>query len=444
MRTVKVRRRSALGRLWALLAVLASPNASPARPSRTYAVSGRCAGFPKVALKTRAGTCVGFVGSKLGFPRGLAELRGSIYITDLGSRLPGRGRLLRVRLDRPWNPTIVLSHLDRPGAIVSGPDGLLYVAESNRIFRFNPEAADPAASVEAVLTGLPTDGLHNLPGLAIDRGRGLFVSVGSASDNCEDAVEGRPDPNRPCFESALRPPRGSILRLTMNWRRGSRRAIEVYATGIRNALAMVQLPSGALLAASNGRDNIDAADPRLSDQDLPHDLLLKVNAGSRHAWPYCFDLDRPSPEYPRANCATFTKPLLLLPPHAAPLSMLLTHGKLGPARDARLVMAFHGYRSAGHRIVGFATDSNGMPKGSPVNLVWGWNAVPQVRPQGAPVALLELSDGSILILEDHNSSLLRLAAERLTSARRRRPWSGPGASADQFTGLSSAAGTARG
>ena len=136
--------------------------ASPANAARTYAVSGSCAGFPKVALTTRPGSCVGFVGSGLGFPRGLAEHRGHIYITDLGSRLPGRGRVLRVRLDQPWKPVVVLTHLDRPGAIVTGPEGYLYVAESNRIFRFNPDAPSPAASVQAVLTGLPTNGLHNL------------------------------------------------------------------------------------------------------------------------------------------------------------------------------------------------------------------------------------------------------------------------------------------
>ena len=386
--------------------------ASPANSARTYAVSGTCAGFPKVALTTRPGSCVGFVGSGLGFPRGLAEHRGYIYITDLGSRLPGRGRVLRVRLDRPWKPTVILSHLDRPGAIVMGPDSYLYVAESNRIFRFNPDAPSPAASVQAVLTGLPTNGLHNIPGLAIAHGRGLFVSVGAESDNCEDADGRRPNPNRPCFEFTRRPPRGSILRLTLKWRLDSRKSLELFATGIRNALAMVQLPNGALLAASNGRDNIDAADPRLSDELLPHDLLLKVDPGSRHGWPYCFDLDRPSPEFPRANCAAFARPLVLLPPHAAPLSMLLYRGKLGVGPGAKLVIAFHGYRAAGHRIVAFAADSNGMPTGSPVDLVWGWTALPNVRPQGAPVAMLALADGSILVLEDHNGSLLRLAAAR--------------------------------
>jgi glucose/arabinose dehydrogenase len=348
---------------------------------------------------------VGLVGSGLGFPRGLAEHHGDIYITDLGSRLPGRGRVLRVRLDRPWKPTIVLSRLDRPGAIVSGPDGYLYVAESSRIFRFNPDARDPAASVEPVLTGLPTTGLHNLPGLAIARDGGLFVSIGAASDNCEDEQGRRPRPDRPCPELSAHPPRGSILYLPPD-----RQRTDVYATGIRNALALLPLPNGVLLAASNGRDNIDQADPRLSDERLPHDLLLMVRSGDHFGWPYCFDLDRPSPEFPNAKCAKYTKPALLLPPHAAPLSMLLYRGSLLPGLRGTLVLAYHGYRSTGHRIVAFHIAANGSPIGAPVDLVSGWTAVRNLRPQGAPVAMLELADGSILILEDHNGTLLRLAA----------------------------------
>ena len=389
-----------------MLAALAL--AAPLLAAPPYKTSGQCAGFPKVSLTTRAGSCVGLVGSGLGFPRGLAEHKGDIYITDLGSRSPGKGRLLRVSLDRPWKPAVVLTNLDRPGAIVSGVDGYLYFAESGRIVRFNPDAPNPV--LEPVLTDLPTDGLHNLPGLAIASDGGLFVSIGSASDNCEDASGRRPNPGRPCPEWLASPPRGSILYLPPGAPRpASGKTAQVYALGIRNALALVPLPRGALLVASNGRDNIDSADPRLSDEKLPHDLLLNVAAGSRHGWPSCFDLGRPSPEYPGAKCAKFARPAALLPPHAAPLSMLLYRGKMFPGLGRKLVIAYHGYRSTGHRIVALALNSKGAPVGSPVDLVSGWQAAARIRPRGAPVAMLELADGSILILEDHNGTLLRLA-----------------------------------
>lgn len=396
---------------WIWIALLALLQATPSLAAPAYKASGRCDGFPKVALTTRQGSCVGLVGSGLGFPRGLAEHRGDIYITDLGSRAPGKGRLLRVRLDRPWKPVVVLSKLDRPGAIVAGADGYFYIAESGRIIRFNPDHPDPAASVEPVVTGLPTDGLHNLPGLAIAQQGGLFISIGSASDNCEDALGRRPSANRPCPELSASPPRGSILFLVPGAARPlAAKSVEVYATGIRNALALAQLPNGVLLAASNGRDNIDSVDPRLSDEKLPHDLLLKVAARSRHGWPYCFDLGRPSPEYPRANCRQYVRPAMLLPPHAAPLAMLAYRGTTIAGARGKLVLAYHGYRSTGHRIVAVSLDAKGEPVGPSVDLVLGWRAVRPIRPQGAPVAMLELADGSILILEDRNATLLRLAA----------------------------------
>lgn len=389
----------------ALLAVAFHPPSSAARP---YQTRGQCDGFPKVSLTTLPGTCVGLVGSRLGFARGLAEHEGWIYITDLGSRSPNRGRLLGVQLDRPSKPTVLLTRLDRPGSIVVGEDGFLHIAESGRILRVDPKSPDTA---EPVVTGLPTDGLHNLPGLAVAQGGGLFVSLGSASDNCEDNKGRRPSANRPCPELAAKPPRGSILFLAPGAPRPvAAAALEVYATGIRNALALAQLPNGLLFAASNGRDNIDSADPRLSDEKLPHDLLLTVARRSRHGWPYCFDLRRPSPEYARANCRSYARPALLLPPHAAPLSMLAYRGTALAGARGKLVLAYHGYRSTGHRIVALPLNASGVPVGPSVDLVSGWRAVRSVRPQGAPVAMLEQADGSILILEDRNGTLLRLAA----------------------------------
>jgi glucose/arabinose dehydrogenase len=139
-------------------------------------------------------------------------------------------------------------------------------------------------------------------------------------------------------------------------------------------------------------------------------MLLAVTQGSRHGWPYCFDLGRPAPEYPRANCRQYARPAMLFPPHAAPLAMLAYRGSSLAAAKGRLVVAYHGYRAAGHRIVAFATNARGLPVGPSIDLVSGWTAARGVRPQGAPVAMIEAADGSILILEDHNGTLLRLAA----------------------------------
>ena len=53
-----------------------------------------------------------------------------------------------------------------------------------------------------------------------------------------------------------------------------------------------------------------------------------------------------------------------------------------------------------------------QPLGPPQAIVSGWNYAEGVQPQGAPVGLWELDDGSVLISEDHNGTLLRLAPSR--------------------------------
>ena len=54
-------------------------------------------------------------------------------------------------------------------------------------------------------------------------------------------------------------------------------------------------------------------------------------------------------------------------------------------------------------------NAQGEPEGEPWQVIWGWNGKPGQAPMGSPVSLAELPDGSVLITEDHNGTLLRLA-----------------------------------
>jgi cytochrome c5 len=46
----------------------------------------------------------------------------------------------------------------------------------------------------------------------------------------------------------------------------------------------------------------------------------------------------------------------------------------------------------------------------PIELIHRWNAVPGLRPEGAPVGVTVLNDGSLLIVDDKNKQLLRMSA----------------------------------
>lgn len=398
--------RSVLATVTILMGFLAAPAAA----KEGYRTSGTCDGVPRIALKTPPGICVGLVAEKLGFPRGLALVGSDIYLVDLASRTPGRGRILRLPRFGRGAPEVVLTGLNQPNAIAALPDGTLYIGEVGQIIRFNPKAADPRATVQLVVTGLPQDGRHNLTAFTLAPDGALYVNVGSRSDNCETPTGKSPNPAAPCPEFASRPPRGTMIRIDPSTSRPVQAAnAPVFARGIRNAMGFAFLPDGRLIAASNGRDNIDSADPRLSDDALPHDTLLLVTQGANYGWPYCFDANRPSPEYPRYNCAQMRAPTLLLAPHAAPLGMIRYTGTRLKSLSGKLILGYHGYRALGHRIVALSIGPEGLPRGPEANIVSGWTILAGVRPQGFPSALLQLPDGSILVAEDQNRTLLRIS-----------------------------------
>jgi len=393
-----------LAALTGLIGLLIVPSLLHAREG--YRTVGVCDGLPRVAVTTPPGMCVGLAAMRIGFPRGLARIGSDVYVADLASRTPGRGRVVKLSNFGRGASQVILSGLNQPNGIAAAPDGTLYLGEVGRIIRFDPGAPNPRDTVRVVLDGLPQDGRHNLTSFALADDGALIVNVGSYSDNCEPRDGTRGPAAVPCPEFAAKPPRASLLRVDPATRR-----IETFATGLRNAMAMAFLADGTLVAASNSRDNIDSADSKLSDELLPHDVLMRIEGGAHYGWPYCFDMSRPSPEYPRYDCRALRQPTLLLPPHAAPLAMIRYAGTRLKGLQGALVIAYHGYRSRGHRIVAFDVGAKGSIGPREHNLVTGWTFRADVGPMGTPSALLELPDGSILIAEDQNRTLLRLSTQ---------------------------------
>jgi glucose/arabinose dehydrogenase len=199
----------------------------------------------------------------------------------------------------------------------------------------------------------------------------------------------------------------------MQWPQGTIAGWSTYASGLRNSMALAVHPqSGLLLEADNARDNIHRHIPGMeSDEDLPHDELNIVEEGMRYGWPYCYDENQPSPEYPGADCSKYRVPLRLLPAHAAPLGMTYYLGSLLPQMRGKLIVGYHGYRKAGHRVVAFDVDVQGRPQGDARELVAGWDA-DEGRPMGAPTDVKAGADGAIYITEDRNGTVLRIAAGR--------------------------------
>lgn len=372
-----------------------------------------CGGFPRLDVATPGGFCAAVLADGFKFPRGIQPLpNGDLAVVDMRNWEPNRGSVWLLKpSDDKYERSQLLSKLDRPNGIVLGPDGLLYVGLVHRIIRFDPR--DPS-KVEDVIGGksgmapLPGLGRHLLTTMRFDAGGDLFVNVGSSSDHCEDKDGKPPSPAQPCAEAEGVQALGVIRKYKMV--QGKAVSWENYATGLRNSQALAVHPvNGALWEADNARDFIQAAMPGLAnDNELPHDELNLIRRGANYGWPYCYDDNRPSPEYPKAVCKPYAAPVRLLPAHAAPLGMTFYTGATFPAAYKNsLILGFHGYRDHGHRLVAILPDRSGAPFGKMVELIGDWGPKAQ-QSMGAPVDVKQGADGNIYLVEDRTGRVVRL------------------------------------
>ena len=403
------RRLGASARALAFAVIVAAIAAcAPARAASGYVTEGSCAGHPRVVgLTVPAGWCVALLAdaaSGLAFPRRVIEVSpGRYWIADMGSWEPNRGRLLEFELpaapsSAPLTMKVIADRLDRPHGLALGPDGRVYVGEAGRLWRTS--TALPIAA-ETVLDRLPNDGAHPLKEIVFGARGQLFVNVGSSSDACRDAAGHAP---LPCPDRGGAMPRAAVYLATLSGPAFALQSFQPYADGLRNSLALAWAAPGVLLQGENSID--------YRDESEPPEELNRLRAGADYGWPYCVGVRRAARGYEgRADCAATEPPALLWPAHAAPLQMLAVPATAKNEFAGQLVVAWHGYRDAGHRIVSFALDAHGVPRGPARPWISGWGAERGVRPLGTPAGILVDSAGRLLVVEDRNRTLLMLVRE---------------------------------
>ncbi len=396
----------------------------------TADVGRDCDGEPALALTTAAGLCVGLpvhkdtagiAGSRGRFrPRTLLEdpkADGVIWVVDAGAKRPKAGRVWRVeRVGRSWKATAILSKLDRPHGSGVGPDGWIYVGEIHQIIRLDPAAADPAGTVEVVVSNLPTQlrdkdriRYHPLTAFVFTPGWDLVVNMGSHTDRCLEALPADRCPDEVDHTAA-------IWKFAYQGAGKWTKAPEYLAHGLRNSVALAVHPSGTILQAENGSD--------FSSDDSPREELNIIRPGRHYGWPYCFDRRGRDPRWSGSSFACtsenkeYEPPHLLLPAHAAPLDLhYYGSGGLAGLRG-KLLVSYHGYRATGHRLVALDVDDKGVPpKGAkPAEFVAGW-AASDSGPKGGPVGMWRARDGALWVADDRNGTLLRVAADRFAASR---------------------------
>ena len=423
---------------------LASPASSAERRESYAAPVGTCDGYPRLSIGMAKGYCAGLVAGptradttrSMRFPRELVQLDDDTWlVTDLGGWGTIRGAVWKLETKRgePTRVLRMLGGLNLPHAIRFGADGKVYVGEMSRIFRFDPRAADPRKTIETVIANLPDNRLHEnrhpLSAFAFAADGALLVNIGAPSDQCLDAHGKRPGDLCPQSETGERA--ASIRRYAPDGQGGWSKDYTVYARGLRNSVALGVHRSGTVLQGENSYD--------FDDRLHPFDEVNRIEAGKHYGWPYCYDIKSATPGWKATStirCASsaHTPPVLLLPPHSAPLSLLWYDGAMFPSLRGQLLLSLHGFRGTGGRIVAFATDADGvpvaekgarypvygaksqaygtMPSANAFELTPGWDKLAGKRPQGSPVGLAVARDGAIWTTDDRAGIVIRIAANR--------------------------------
>ncbi|MGZ5007879.1 MAG: PQQ-dependent sugar dehydrogenase [Methylobacter sp.] len=271
---------------------------------------------------------------------------------------------------------VIADHLYMPNGVVY-KDGSLYVAEINRIIRFDniiQQLANPPKPV-VIYDQFPSDQHHGWKYLRFGPDNKLYTAIGAPCNICE--------PEKPVYSS--------LVRLNAD---GS--GNEILARGIRSSVGFDWQPgTNALFFTDNGRDYLG--------DDLPPDELNQwTTIGEHFGFPYCHGGDVLDPEFSAGkNCRQFTAPAWKFKAHMAPLGMRFYLGSQFPADyKNQLFVALHGSwnRSIpqGYRVA-LVKFNQGKPVSENV-FIDGWLTNNNVL--GRPVDILEMPDGSLLISDD--------------------------------------------
>ncbi len=199
-------------------------------------------------------------------------------------------------------------------------------------------------------------------------------------------------------------PRATILEMNPD---GS--MLRPFATGVRNPVGLTFRPgTNELWASVHERDMLG--------DDLVPDYVSRIQDGGFYGWPFAYTGPNEDPRRKGERPDLVAKaivPDVLLQSHSAPLGLAFYTGTQFPAEyrgDAFL--ALHGSwnrkQRTGYKVVRIPI-RDGKPTGAYEDFIVGWSPADD-RPDvwGRPVAILPLSDGSLLVTDDAHNVIWRV------------------------------------
>jgi glucose/arabinose dehydrogenase len=272
---------------------------------------------------------------------------------------------------------------------VAFKNGSLYVAEVNRILRFDDienKLANPGQPV-VVYDQYPTETHHGWKYIAFGPDGKLYVPVGAPCNVCE-----RREPiysSLTCLDVESAKPEPAVVQ-----------------HGIRNTVGFTWHPvNKELWFTDNGRD--------MMGDDMPGcELNHATQEGQHFGFPYCHQGDMPDPKFgEKRSCSEFVPPAQTLNAHVAPLGLEFYQGRQFPAEyKHQIILAEHGSwnrtKKSGYKLSLVRLDEQGECI-SYENFATGWLQSDE-SVWGRPVDLEHLPDGSLLVSDDYADAIYRI------------------------------------
>ena len=339
--------------------------------------------------------------------------------------IAGQIRLLRAA-DGAWHASVnrvFASGLDLPFGIAFYPPGpdpqYVYIADNNAVIRFpyrsgDMQARGPAQTVVAQLS--PTSGHHWTRDIAFSAdGQRMFVSIGSGSNDAEgmvplaaEALHAHAAATAPGAAWGPEEHRAAVIEYLPDGTGG-----RFYATGLRNCVGLaIQPQTGNVWCSTNERDGLG--------DNLPPDYVTRIADGAFFGWPWYYLGAHEDPRHAgqRPDLADHVAvPDVLIQPHSAPLGMTFYSGSgpaaFGTAYDGDAFVALHGSWNrairTGYKVVRIRLRDGIPASGAGYQDFMTGFVLDDDHVWGRPVDVAVAHDGALLVTEDANGTIWRIA-----------------------------------
>ena len=354
-------------------------------PNKLPATDARVA-----ALKMPAGFTISKYAEGLDMPRMLTQApNGDLYVSN---RVKGTITLLR-DANKDGKAEVVRQVAQKPHLHgLALKDGKMYLSAIREVYVADVLPDGGLSEPKILYNDLPDAGQHANRTMHFGPDGQLYLSVGSTCNACDED----------------NPENATLLVLKTD---GSGRS--VYAKGLRNTIGFDWHPAtGQLFGMDHGID-------WLGDEDQMEELnQLKQGAG--YGWPSIIADGKHYPANKPKSGETYEqfdaknqRPLLLYKAHSAPLGLVFNKGSQFPAtykNDAFVTMhgSWNRAQPSGYKLVRVHFDAQGKPEKFE-DFITGFLVENDKSEFGRPCGLIQATDGSLLMSDDDNGVIYRVA-----------------------------------